>query len=179
MSAPAIRAVGREARADILRMMRELQRAELALEADRVPPEDPGVGAHVDAMMDGIDAKGGFALLAEIDGSPAGFLIGVVGESDLYVPEPARRHGTVTDLCVTERARRRGVARALLAEAETRFAAMGLRRMFIGALAGNAAANALYAGWADGAYATLYRRRIGPDAPGREADGPGDEDASL
>ncbi|MEM6439951.1 MAG: GNAT family N-acetyltransferase [Pseudomonadota bacterium] len=162
---PTIREVGREAREALLPLMEGLQAVERAMEANRVPPS--GIGPHLDRQLDLMERDGGFALLAEAEGRPVGFLIGlVVEDADLYVLPENRRLGAVTDLYVAEAARRQGLAARLMAEAEARFVALGLPRMSIGALAGNAAARALYLRWAGREHAVIYEKPIGAETTG-------------
>lgn len=138
-------------------MFAALQDHERTMEPNRLPGRD--CGAHVEALLRW--ARGaGFVLIAELDGEPAGLLIAGTEDEGAYVLPENRVHGVVSDLYVAEGARRRGVARALLAEAERRFRAAGLARMEIGTLAANDAARALYEDWAGPAYAALYAKDL-------------------
>ncbi|MEO0681788.1 MAG: GNAT family N-acetyltransferase [Pseudomonadota bacterium] len=159
----ALRQVGREAWDVLLPMMQGLQAYELTIEPNRLPPEE--IGPHLKHLLDAAEREDGFVLLAEDDGGAAlGFLIGVpLEESGDYVLPENRRYGLVTDLFTAPQARRKGVARALLAEAERRFAAKGLRRMEIGALAGNAPARALYAEVFGAESAVIYAKPLRRD----------------
>lgn len=159
----AIRPVGREARDALLPLMEGLQEVELALEPNRLPPSE--IAPHLDHLLDLVERNGGFALLAEAEERPVGFLIGVVAEEDgFYVLPENRRYGAVTDLFVAPQARRKGLATRLMAEAEARFAALGLPRMSIGAVAGNGPARALYRRWAGREHAVIYEKIVG-EAP--------------
>jgi len=155
-----LREVGREARTALLPLMKGLQAFELELDDNRLPAED--IGPHLDHLLEAAEREGGFTLLAEDPACAAiGFLIGMpVEESGHYVLPENRRYGLVTDLFVAPQARRAGLARALLGEAERRFVAMGLRRMEIGAVAGNAPARALYRDVFGEASAVIYAKPL-------------------
>lgn len=159
-AAIGIREVGREARDEVLPLMAALQAFELTLEPNRVPPRE--IGAHLDHLLGLVERDGGFVLLAEDAGGPVAFLLGVVAEEDGHFVLPEnRRYGLVTDLFVAPEVRRRGVAGRLMTEAEQRFAALGLRRMEIGALAANGSARDLYLRWAGREQAVIYAKTIG------------------
>lgn len=164
----SIRAAGPEARDLVLPLMQELQRVERGLDPNRVRPEE--IAPHLDDVLARMARDGGFVLLAEAEGRVVGMLIGLIETREMFVPEEGRRIGDVSDLCVTEAARGLGVGRRLMDEAERRFAALGLTRMSVGALAANAAARRLYEGWAGGEYAVIYERAIGA---GARSDTPG------
>ena len=162
MSGPVIRDAEAADRPALDRFMAGLQEVEAAMEPDRSPPSE--MPAHVGALLARIETQHGFALIAEIGGAPAGMLIAHRDASfGTIVPEDRRACGLVSDLYVDPAHRRRGVAHALLEEAEARFVAQGLRRMTIAAVWENAAARALYARWGRPALAE-YVRDIGPAA---------------
>jgi ribosomal protein S18 acetylase RimI-like enzyme len=71
----------------------------------------------------------------------------------VFVAPPWRRRAQVFDLVVAESARRRGIGTALLRAVEAEAAARGLRRLAIGVLAGNDAAEAAYRRFGFRAYA--------------------------
>lgn len=75
-------------------------------------------------------AEPGFAVVAEVDGAPAGFALGSLGP----VPaDPAReRRGHVNLLAVDAAARRRGIGSALLAELESRLFEAGAAAVLLG-----------------------------------------------
>ena len=154
-----IRDVGRESRDALLPLMEGLQAVELSMEPNRVPPDE--IAPHLDHLLDMVEKRGGVVLLAEDAGAPVGFLIGVCTEEDgLYTLAENRALGAVTDLFVAPEARRQGLASRLLAEAETRFKALGRARMDIGALAANGPARALYLRWAGAEGAVLYGKSL-------------------
>ena len=146
-AAATLRDARPEDRGAVIALFRGLQAFEREFEANRAPPGE--TDAHVDALL-AWAAKGGCALLAEIDGRPVGLLIAGLTDDGPYVLPENRPHAQVTDLFVAPEARRRGLASAQIAEAERRFRAAGIRRMEIGVLAPNAGARALYAAWSGG-----------------------------
>ena len=100
---------------------------------------------HFDWLQTQIRERRGFALIAESGDGPIGFLVGFVDEDDsAYILPEWREYGLISDVFVTEAARGSGAARAMVAEAEHRFAALGLRQAQIGVLAGNTGARAAY-----------------------------------
>ena len=139
------------------RLMGELQDAERALAANRRPADDNA--PYCDHVWTWTRSEG-FVLLAEIDGEAVGMLAGGRARHALYVREEEIEFGEVSDLSVAAQARGKGVGRALLEAAETRFRSMGLNEVCIGALASNAPANALYAAWAGGPSNVGYSKRL-------------------
>ncbi|MEL6479559.1 MAG: GNAT family N-acetyltransferase [Pseudomonadota bacterium] len=115
------------------------------------------------AMLEGWAARppAGGSLIAEIDGSPAGWLLfGCETEPGALLPDWARTYGVLSDLWVMPEHRGQGVARALIAEAETRLAKAGIARVEITAIASNPRALALYRhlGFAD--YCVTLGKRL-------------------
>ncbi len=86
----------------------------------------------------------GQVLLAGAPGEAFGVIAWGEENDPVFVAPPVRRRAQVFDLVVAEQARRRGVGAALLRAVETEAAARGLRRLAIGVLAGNDAAEAAY-----------------------------------
>ena len=68
----------------------------------------------------------------------------IVQEDQVFVRADLRRHGYVSDLVVDEAWRGQGVGRLLIGEAERLTREKGLKRLVIGVMAGNAAAERLY-----------------------------------
>ncbi len=94
---------------------------------------------------------GHFALLAECDGTPAGFALGRV----------AAEEAEVLTLAVHPAARRGGIGAALMRALMEESACRGAGEVFLEVSAGNDAARALYAGL--GAAEAGRRRRYYPD----------------
>lgn len=139
-------------RRQLVAFMSALQDLERAAEPNRTPGPDMAEG-HVAALVAWAQARpGGSVLVAEIAGEVIGFLItGVEEELGTYVPEDVRLVGDLSDLWVEPAFRGRGIARALIAEAEARLREAGIRRAEISTLPSNCDARALYRhlGYAD------------------------------
>ncbi|SDW17240.1 Acetyltransferase (GNAT) family protein [Albimonas donghaensis] len=142
----ALRDAGPADGAAVFALFAALQDFERAREPDRRPGAD--CAGHVAWLTDWA-AEGGCVLLAEdAAGAAHGLLIAGLQDEGAYVPEATRIRGHVSDLYVAPEARRKGLALALLREAEARMAARGVRKLTIDALAWNAPALALYRAWA-------------------------------
>lgn len=88
--------------------------------------------------------QGGVVLLvAEVDGSVAGYLYASLEERDwaMLLDE----HGALHDVFVDERFRRRGVARALVGAGVTALEQLGARRVVLSSATQNREAQALFA----------------------------------
>ena len=90
---------------------------------------------------------GGFALVAELEGRPVGFLTGFLQPVPPEVSRMEQRpnqQGYVMDILVEKEARGRGAGRALLREADRRFLEMGCDNVQLNVLAGNRGARRVY-----------------------------------
>lgn len=87
---------------------------------------------------------GGIAVVAEVEGVVAGYLCCAIVEGGPYLRADLRRGGHVETLVVGEAYRGRGIAGALLGEAERFTREQGLSSLGVGVLAGNEAAERLY-----------------------------------
>jgi len=85
-------------------------------------------------------AHNGAGLVAVLGGAVVGFVYFVIRDDDPYIHESVRRYGHVSELFVLESARGKGIARALMDEAEAMAREGGAKRMTIGVLIGNDAA---------------------------------------
>ncbi|MEM8842651.1 MAG: GNAT family N-acetyltransferase [Pseudomonadota bacterium] len=132
-------------RAVITGFMAALQEVERATEPNRRPGAEMAQG-HYDHLLDWVSQHPAAAdLVAESGGHVAGWLLaGVEIDTGMLVPEAARETGWISDIFVAPSHRGRGIATALIAAAEARFAAHGIRRVEIAAVVGNARAIALY-----------------------------------
>lgn len=141
--------------------MAALQDFERAIEPNRTPGAEMAA-SHVAALIGWAgEHPGGSVLVAEVSGEVAGFLItGIVHELGTYVPEDARIVGDLSDLWVEPAFRGRGIARALIAGAEARLRAAGIRRVQVSAVPGNAAALALYRRLGYGACIVTFARTL-------------------
>lgn len=120
-----------------------LNRFEQGLSGDRLTHR-PAAVRSLAAMRARIRRRRGAILVA----GPPGRIDGLIAwceETDApFVVPPLRRYAQVTDLVVADRARRRGIATALLEAVAEAARARGLRRLAIGVLDGNEAADRLY-----------------------------------
>jgi len=103
-----------------------------------------GAALSLEAALARVKRCGGHALVASWDGAPAGHLFLTFEHDAPYVREALRPFAQITELFVREEFRRRGIAPALIAEAERLAQARGVERLMIGVLAGNALAEPLY-----------------------------------
>jgi len=127
--------------------MAALQEFERATEPNRTPGPEMAA-SHIDALVAWAGMRpGGSVLMADVAGEAVGFLVtGINEELGTYVPAEARLVGHLSDLWVEPAFRGRGIARALIAEAESRLRAAGIHRAEISALPSNDQARALYHG---------------------------------
>lgn len=138
-----------------------LNRHEHLITGDRDTTE-AGAKATLDSALARIAANAGVALVAEEDGAILGHLFLIVDRAEPYVVAELRDYANVIDAFVREEARRRGVFTALLAEAERIVASRGIRRLMIGVLSGNTAAERTYEAAGFRPYALEMIKTIGP-----------------
>lgn len=129
----------------LVRFMAALQDFERGMEENRLPGEDCA-DAHLAALEEWAGAHpGGGVLVAEGPEGPLGFIVfGVESEFGSYVLPENQTLGRLSDLWVVPEARGLGIARALIAAAEERFRAAGLKRAELTALPQNGRAISLY-----------------------------------
>lgn len=96
------------------------------------------------AAWQSVHQTDGQVLVAELDGRVIGHLFLLFKIDAVFVERELRPYAYVSELYVTEKARGRGVARALMNEAERIAKRRGLPRILVGVLAGNKGAEALY-----------------------------------
>jgi ribosomal protein S18 acetylase RimI-like enzyme len=166
-AAVTVRDAGPADRPALVAMCAALQDAERPLHANRRPPAEMAE-PHFADLERMVGECGGFILAAEADGRPAGYLIGLVQVGEAYLTDEYRTFGLISDIYVEDFARRRGAARALTAEAEWRFAAMGLAQVQVGVLCANAPARRAYQALGFAPYEMYYEKRLG-EAPSEPA----------
>ncbi|MCI4347860.1 MAG: GNAT family N-acetyltransferase [Thermoplasmata archaeon] len=91
----------------------------------------------------------GFVLIAEVGGTPVGFLAAMVEDFPgryLRLEERPNLQGHIDDIFVEPKVRNRGVGTALFMAAEKRLRAMGCDNLRLGVVAGNEVARRLYRG---------------------------------
>jgi GNAT superfamily N-acetyltransferase len=153
MSELVIRAATDADRATAIALLQALNIFENTVSGDR--REDlQTAAAHLDVLLAKLAETGGELLLAQRGGAVLGLVAWGPEEDDVYVVEKLRRLAVVHELIVVEPARRQGIGQALLAEAEARARRAGLKRLLIGALVGNQAAEAAYASFGFRPYVT-------------------------
>lgn len=139
-----IRDANAQDRPALARMMQGLNQFEDAITGDRLTDAE-SAARHVSYLEDIVMDDGGCVLVADLAGAVVGFLIAFIEEDDGHYLKPeARKHGYISDLYVDDTARGRGVARALMTEAERLFREMDIKTMQIGVLAANKGARAVY-----------------------------------
>lgn len=146
----------------VRRLLNALQEAECVMEASRAHWADGGA-TYADWMLTTVENHEGATFIAEVeDGAVIGLLSCWRAEdaADITVVPAARVHLYVSDLVVLPDWRGRGVAGALIAEAERHARGLGIAQMTIGVLASNAAARRSYAkaGFED--YEMLLRKKL-------------------
>ena len=116
---------------------------ENALVGDRNTTPEGGVAA-MDRLHQRAADSGGVVLVAEAGGAVIAHLVLAYERFGPYVREELRDYALVADLFVREPHRGRGIGRALIAEAERLARARGMKRILLGVVHGNAAAERSY-----------------------------------
>ena len=150
-----------EDRPALVCFMAALQDFERGLEPNRTPGAEMA-DEHL-AVLESWAAEhpGGGVLVAEVDGRLAGFAIsGASTDRGTYLPPDTRTVGWISDLWVEPDFRASGIAGKLIAAAEARFRAAGLKRMEIAAVAGNAVALRLYESLGYSRYEITLSKRL-------------------
>ncbi len=124
-------------------LIRALNIYEAAITGDRLVTH-AAADAYYSALLDRIARQEGRLLATEAEAAVVGMLGLIVQEDQVFVRADLRRHGYVSDLVVDGAWRGQGVGRLLIGEAERLTRDKGLKRLVIGVMAGNAAAERLY-----------------------------------
>lgn len=142
----SIRLATTSEQAALAEMMLCLNKFEHSISANRNIRPDAGM-KHLEYCQNLIKTEGGFVIIADDNGTPAGFLIGTIIETEgHYIDPDLRKYGSIHDLFVHAQYRGRGLGKALLQEAELRFKALAITRMDLYALRDNTNAVNLYEG---------------------------------
>ncbi len=129
---------------NLAEMMLSLNKFEHTMSPDRNINPDAGA-KHLAFTLDRIDSQGGFVLVADDNGQYAGFLIAIVSNEEGHYIDPSKReYGDIHDLFIAEPYRSKGLAKRLIAEAETRLKSLGVSRMQLYVLNDNENAIRLY-----------------------------------
>jgi GNAT superfamily N-acetyltransferase len=146
----------REAVIDLIQILNEF---EAGVTQDRLRGRAAAT-AYLRSLEERLARRSGRIVLADTDTGPVGLMSFAVEEDEPYVDPSLRRYGAVIDLVVREEWRSRGIGRMLLTEAERLTREAGLKRLRIGVLAGNEAAERLYRGNGFKPYALLLSKRV-------------------
>lgn len=140
-----IRDARTEDREIIFRFMAALQDFEREQEPNRIPGAEMAE-KHIAALEEWINQHyAGGNIVAEIDGKVVGWaMFGVVSAHGFMVLEENRLIGKLSDLWVEPDYRGKGIASALIEEAEKRFREARINWMQIAAIASNTRAIELY-----------------------------------
>ena len=131
-------------RPELVCFMASLNETESAYQADRALGE-AAADSHLAYLEGLVETQEGFITVAVGGDRLVGFLVAMVeAEDGTYIVPEARCFGYVSDLFVAPAARGKGIARALMADAEARFRAQGLTNARVCALVDNKAAVAAY-----------------------------------
>ena len=122
----------------------------------RIPPVIDIVDDFIPRLLHRCRLCDGKILIAEVDGEVAGFVTILSKVRNEEPEEGDFEYGLVSDLMVAERFRKQGLGRRLLQAAESHARARGVKWLRIGVLAGNPAADHLYASMG---YSNLYVER--------------------
>jgi len=137
----------------LVAFMAALNAYENSIETDRDESQE-AADTHLAYLESLVETQGGFILIAELNGNPVGFLLGLICETEgTFIVPDKRRYGEISDLFVDPNARGKGVARAMLAEAEAWFRGRGVERLRVTALTANDPAVETYRA---AGYAPLY-----------------------
>jgi len=144
---------------DLREAVVELQDYERRLHATRLPGEQIA-DAYVGWLQQQAE-KSGIVLVAEIDGSFAGFAAGWIVQAD-HIAESAEanRYGYLSDICVMPAYRGQRIAHQLLAAIEQHLGRSGITRLRLATLAANASARASYQSAGFVPYEIIYEKLV-------------------
>jgi ribosomal protein S18 acetylase RimI-like enzyme len=102
----------------------------------------------------------GFVLLAEVEKTVVGFLAAYDKHDDVAIELEERIGGFISELFVQKEMRKKGIATALLNEAERRFKARGFKRVIVSVVTENNTAMRLYRSNGFGDHVSLLQKRL-------------------
>lgn len=142
--AVSIRAASPDDRPALVAFMAELQAHERAMAEDLADPREMAE-PHFTALESWAERNDGGVLVAELDGSLAGFCVfGIEEDFGYYVQPQFKRVGCVSDLYVEPHHREHGVGARLLIAAEAQLIERGVKRVEITTLFENIEARGFY-----------------------------------
>jgi ribosomal protein S18 acetylase RimI-like enzyme len=152
---------------DLRRAVVELQEYERGLHATRLPGEQIA-NTYVAWLQQQAKKKSGAMMVAEFDGSFAGFAVGwIAAHNHITETTDANRFGYLSDICVMPSYRGQRIAHQLLAAIEQHLSRAGITRLRLGTLAANASARASYESAGFTPYEIIYEKLVGKqDEPG-------------
>jgi ribosomal protein S18 acetylase RimI-like enzyme len=137
----------------------ELQEFERRID-DRLRPGESMAADYLGQMLDRCRECAGTILVAEYAGAVAGFAAILTRVPFESLDDPPGDYAIVTDLVVRDGFRRRGLATALLAEAERRARAAAATELRIGVLSANESATRLYRSAGFAPYSETLAKRL-------------------
>lgn len=139
----AIREARTADRPALVRLMGALHEFESAFEENRAGAE--AADSHLAWVEKSVAELGGVILVAEAEGSVAGFVAYTFEEDPgTFVRPEFRRHALIWDISVAEEARGQGIGQALLQAAEEAARAAGIHEMRLYVLEANTRARRIY-----------------------------------
>jgi ribosomal protein S18 acetylase RimI-like enzyme len=127
----------------VVDLIQALNAYEAGIADDRLVSRS-AAATYYKALLERIARQDGRLLVASAQERVVGALGLIVQEDHAFIREDVRRHAYVTDLVVHGDWRGQGIGKMLLGEAERLARAKDLKRLVIGVLAGNEAAERLY-----------------------------------
>jgi GNAT superfamily N-acetyltransferase len=144
----------------ILSFITGLQQFEKTIEPDR-RIDDAVAEEFYAVLLQRLSRQCGTIFIAENrDGKPVGWAQAHEEENEIYVVAEERRYAYIAELYVVEGARGGGIGRALMLACEHWARRRGLKLIMVGALSGNARADALYRGAGYAPYAIELRKYL-------------------
>jgi len=99
-------------------------------------------------------------LIAEEDAKPVGWAFAHDEKAEVFVVEPERTHGYLTELFLLPQVRGKGLGRALIEACEAWAKARGHKLLTVGVLSQNRSAVRAYEGTGYAPYVTVMRRYL-------------------
>ena len=136
-----------------------MQDYEAGFESDR--RRDPNFAIeHWRELQHRCAEKHGIMLIAEDAGKPVGWAFAHDEKAEVFVVEPERTHGYLTELFLLPQARGKGLGRALIEACEAWARERGHKLLTVGVLSQNRSAVRAYEGTGYAPYVTVMRRYL-------------------